>query len=90
MESQSSSLGEPNPGAVSSSNDASQLEARVANLENRFPTTSWLWGPSFIKRALAMWGHVIVIQLIIAVVIWAVIFACGLLFAGTLGGFGQR
>jgi hypothetical protein len=75
---------------MSAPTDAGQLEARVTALENRFPATSWLWGPSFLKRALAMWGHVIVIQLIIAIVLWALFFACTILFAGMFAGFSQR
>ncbi len=68
----------------------SDLAARVTALETRFPTTSWLYGGSFIKRALAMWGHVIAIQLIIAVVIWAAFFACALVFGGLFATLGQR
>ncbi len=78
--------GTPSP---TPSAEVNQLAARVAALETRFPPTSWIYGNNFFKRALALWGHIIVIQLIISVIIWAVVFGCMLLFGGlaaTLGG----
>lgn len=71
--------GIPSPAAT---DEANQLGARVAALEARLSPNSWLYSSNFFKRALALWGHVIVIQLVIAVVIWAVFFGCALLFGG--------
>jgi len=65
-----------------SSAEVNQLAARVAALETRFPPTSWIYSNNFFKRALALWGHIFVIQLIIALVIWAVVFGCMVLFGG--------
>lgn len=70
--------------------DSSQLAARLTALETRFPATSWLYGGNFIKRALAMWGHVIVIQIIIGIVVWAIFFVCFGMFGGMLAAFGNR
>jgi hypothetical protein len=79
---------EPQPVPTPSS-DLNQLATRVSQLESRFPANSWLWGPSFVKRAFALWGHVIIVQLIIAVVIWAIVFGCAFLFGG-LAILGRR
>lgn len=62
--------------------DVNQLAARVAALEARFPPGSWVYSSNFFKRALALWGHVIAIQFVIAIIIWAVVFGCALLFGG--------
>lgn len=70
--------------------DANQLEARVTALETRFPRTSWVYSANFFKRALAIWGHVIVIQLIIAIIIWAIIFACVFVFGLSVAGLSGR
>ena len=66
--------------------DANDLAARVTALETRFSNTSWLYGPSFLKRAFAMWGHVIVIQFVIGMVISVVMFGCMILFSILFGG----
>lgn len=64
------------------SGEVNQLAARVSALETRLSPNSWLYSSNFLKRALALWGHVIVIQLVIAVVIWALFFGCALMFGG--------
>ncbi len=81
-------LGVTNPGSIP--NDNEQMAARLTALENRFPISSWLYGPNFFKRALAMWGHVIVVQIVISIVIWLVVFGCVALFAGGFAAFGRR
>lgn len=75
-----------------SQNEITRLAERVTALETRFPTTSWVFGPSFIKRAFAMWAHVFVAGLIIAVIFYAGIFACAAVFGfgGLLAGLGSR
>lgn len=73
-----------------SADDPSQLAARLTALETRFPATSWLYGGNFIKRALALWGHVIVIQIIIGIVVWAIFFVCFALFGGLFVSMANR
>jgi hypothetical protein len=73
----------------SASSELNQLSARVNALETRLSPNSWLYSNNFFKRALALWGHVFLIQLIIAVVIWAIVFGCVLLFGG-LGAIMSR
>jgi len=75
---------------VTSSSDDSQIAARVAALESRFSTTSWLYGPNFLKRAFALWGHVFVAGAIIGIVVWAIAFGCALVFGFSLAGLANR
>jgi hypothetical protein len=73
-----------------SSAEVNQLAARVSALETRLSPNSWLYSSNFFKRALALWGHVIAIQLVLAVIIWAVFFGCALLFGGFAAFLGNR
>ncbi len=70
--------------------DENQLGARVAALESRFSTSSWLYGPNFLKRAFALWGHVFVAGLIIGIVVWGIAFVCALVFGFSLAGLANR
>lgn len=74
----------------STSSEVNRLAARVTELETRLSPNSWLYSSNFFKRALALWGHVIAIQLVIAVIIWAVVFGCALLFGGLAATLGSR
>jgi len=47
------------------------LERRLADLEKRVPNTG-LFSPRFINRAIAIWWHVFVVQLVISLVISAI------------------
>lgn len=76
--------------AVVSTTDTTQLAARIAALESRVPETSWLFGPSFLKRVFAIWGHYFVAQLIIGIVLFVLFFACTLLFGGLIAGLSNR
>lgn len=75
-------LPESGTASPTTSGEVNQLAARVSALEARLSPNSWLYSSNFFKRAFALWGHVIAIQLIIAVVIWAVVFGCVVLFGG--------
>jgi hypothetical protein len=48
------------------------LELRIAELERRLPRTDLLSG-KFLRRAFAVWGHMIVAQLMVAAPIYALI-----------------
>src|SRR5581483_1453374 len=64
------------PPLPATQSDVNQLSVRVSALEARFPATSWFFGPSFLKRAFAVWGHWFVIQIILAIIIWVLVFGC--------------
>lgn len=72
------------------SDDMNALAARVAALETRFSPNSWVFGNNFLKRAFGMWGHVFVAQLIIGIVVWAILFACTILFGISIAGLSNR
>jgi hypothetical protein len=76
--------------SMMSPSDVNQLAARVGVLESRFSTTSWLYSDNFLKRAFALFGHVFVANLLIAIVLWAVIFACTIIFGISLAGLANR
>lgn len=78
------------PGPVITSQDPNQLAARVAALEQRLPENSWLFGNSFLKRVFAIWGHYIIAQLIIALVVGGLFLMCFLVFGGLLAGLSRR
>ena len=59
-----------------------ELEQKVHLLEKRTMIVS----NNFFMRALAVWGHWIVIQLIIGVTFWGCLLMLGLLIGGLAGG----
>jgi hypothetical protein len=72
---------QPGPSGISPA-DLNQLAQRVTALETRFPTSSWLFGTSFLKRAFAIYGYYFIAGLIIGVVIMLIFFACFLMSVG--------
>jgi hypothetical protein len=80
----SAELPSPNqsgPSGISQA-DLNQLAQRVTALETRFPTSSWLFGTSFLKRAFAIYGYYLVAGFIIGAVVMLIFFACFLLSVG--------
>ena len=61
-----------------------QQTQRLNALEARLPN-SWVISQNFFKRAFAIWGHAAVAGLIIAIVFYAILFACALMGVGSLG-----
>jgi len=78
------------PPLPATQSDVNQLSVRVSALEARFPATSWFFGPSFLKRAFAVWGHWFVIQIILAIIIWVLVFGCALVFGLSLSRFNPQ
>ncbi len=70
--------------------DVNELSARVSALEARFPTSSWLFGPGFLKRAFAIWGHWFIIQIVLGIIIWVLVFGCALVFGLSLSRFNPQ
>ena len=78
------------PPLPATQSDLNQLSARVSALEGRFPASSWFFGPSFLKRAFAVWGHYLVAQLIISIIITAIVFVCVFVFGLSVAGLSRR
>ncbi|MEW6505170.1 MAG: hypothetical protein AB1457_14505 [Chloroflexota bacterium] len=65
----------------------SKQQSLLSTVENKLPNTSLL-SPKFLTRAFAIWGHVFVAQLIIAIVFFLGIGIIGnLYFLSLLQGF---
>jgi hypothetical protein len=57
------------------------LDTKIAYLEGRLPNSNIL-NQSFLRRAFAIWGHVLIAQIIIAIFIYGAVFVLAIIFGG--------
>lgn len=83
---------EPVMPAVSptSSDDVNALAARVAALETRFSPNSWVFGTNFLKRAFAIYGHVLVASFLVVIIVSVVVGICSTIFGLSMLGLSNR